>query len=184
MDRYFRRAIKPPRSGYLSAPTGVHLPSSTQPPSPGQKEDFRPRREGNRQILLRGQGGEIELRVTERLESKQRKVTSYDGTTASEPFKALTGVLRLHLEVGRFHGLAFEDAADKPLEEQLQGVFQGLYRLVVQCRITKRKSDEREKAWADEQRRRDLQERLRLEVKRREDGELRRRESLVAEAER
>jgi hypothetical protein len=138
--------------------------------------------ERNGRMVIDGYGGAINLRITERLEERVRKVPSYDGTLRSESYKVPTGVLRLHLETRRSTGFSLEDAKGQPIEAQLREMFLGLYRMVIRCRIAQRVSDERSRQWAEEQQRREAAELVRREEERRIAEERRKREALLADA--
>lgn len=133
-------------------------------------------------ILLKGQGGEHELRMSEATEARTRKVKRYEGKMEDERYKVPTG--RLRLVFARGYGLerVIEEAADAPLESRLNDVMKVAWSLVVKCR-EKARSDaqarEREAVLAAE---RAEAERFRREEALRAEEERQRRTALIDEA--
>jgi len=133
-------------------------------------------------ITVEGHGGEIEVRMTERLEQKHRERKRYDGAIEQEPYKVPTGRLRLFLERGSFTGSSLEDTSQSSLELRLNDAFRLLNALVIKCRVAKREHEAREKRWKEDEQRRALAEQKRQEEARRLREEQDRRKALEAEA--
>jgi hypothetical protein len=133
-------------------------------------------------ITVEGHGGEIEVRVTERLEQKHRERKRYDGVIEQEPYKVPTGRLRLFLERGSFTGSSLEDKPGSPLELRHNDVFRLLNALIIRSRVAKREREAREKRWKEDEQRRALAEQKRQEEARRLREEQDRRKALEAEA--
>lgn len=133
-------------------------------------------------ITVEGHGGEIEVRMTERLEQKHRERKRYDGAMEQEPYKVPTGRLRLFLERGSFTGSSLEDKPQLSLELQLNDAFRLLNALIIRSRDAKREHEAREKRRKEDEQRRALAEQKRQEEARRLREEQDRRKALEAEA--
>ena len=122
-------------------------------------------------IVFAGHDAEVQLRVTEPLESKTRPVTRYDGKVEQEKYYLPTGRLRITLQIGYGEGPIVEDKDSRPLESQLNRVFSRIYRQVV-------------KAWREERRHQAFHRELEQEARQRaEAARLREeREKAMAEA--
>lgn len=103
-------------------------------------------------IVFSGHDAEVQLRLTEQLESKTRPRTGYDGKVEQQKYHEPTGRLRITLQIGYREGSSFEDRDSRPLESQLNQVFHGIYRLVV-------------KAWQEERRHRAFQRKFEEEAR-------------------
>ena len=85
-------------------------------------------------VVLKGHGGELELRLSEATEQKTRKVKRYDGKMEDERYRVPTGRLRIYVERGYGKVWSFEERADAPLELRLNALFVGVWKQVVLCR--------------------------------------------------
>jgi hypothetical protein len=133
-------------------------------------------------IGIAGHGGEVDVRMTERLEQRHRERRRYDGSIEQEPYKVPTGRLRLFLERGSFTGSSLEDAPQAPLELRLNDAFRRLNALIIRSRVAQRESEARHKRWQEEEQRRALAEQHRQEELRRLREEQERRKALESEA--
>lgn len=133
-------------------------------------------------ITVEGHGGEIEVRMTERLEQQHRERKRYDGATEQQSYKVPTGRLRLFLERGSFTGSSLEDKPQSLLESRLNDAFRLLNALVIRSRVAKREQEAREGRWKEEEQRRALAEQKRQEEAKRIREEHDRRKALEAEA--
>lgn len=122
-------------------------------------------------IVFAGHDAEVQLRVTEPLESKTRPVTRYDGKVEQEKYYVPTGRLRIALQIGYGEGPIVEDKGSHPLESQLNRVFSRIYRQVV-------------KAWREERRHQKFHRELEEEARQRAEAARIReeRERAIAEA--
>jgi hypothetical protein len=132
-------------------------------------------------ILLKGHGGDLELRMSEATEARTRKVKRYDGQMEDERYKVPTG--RIRLVFARRYNLerVIEEAAGALLETQLNNVMKVVWELVVKCRGRARwdaQAREREAALAAE---RAEAERIRREEAQRLEEERQRRTALIDE---
>lgn len=90
---------------------------------------------------IEGHGGSVDLRISEKLLTKTRKVRRYDGKLEDEKYREPSECLGLYLEIGYFSGAQFSDAPGAVLQDQLNRVFIALSKLVVRCRVRTRKED-------------------------------------------
>ena len=132
-------------------------------------------------IVLRGHGGELELRMSEKTEQRTRKVRRYDGKMEDEQYRVPTGRLRLYVE--RAYGKVWtcDESAEKPLETKLNAFFAGVWKQIRFCRKKVREEEaeaQRRAVLAAE--RAEVERREREEAEKRE-AERRRREALVEE---
>lgn len=133
-------------------------------------------------ILFEGHEATVQLRLAEQLEDKTRPEKRYDGTMEQQRYKVSTGRLRITLQTDYREGPQFTDTEESPLEERLNKIYMGMYRLVV-------KSWRADRAQMEWHRRRDEEQRQQEEQKRRETArkaaiaaERRRRRRLLAES--
>jgi hypothetical protein len=101
--------------------------------------------EAKGRILLKGYGGELELRMSEKTEQKTRKVKRYDGKLEDEQYRVPTGRLRLFVERGYGKVWTCEERADAPLEAKLNALFAGVWKQVVLCRQKARDEEAHER---------------------------------------
>ncbi|HTE39209.1 MAG TPA: hypothetical protein VK629_00170 [Steroidobacteraceae bacterium] len=90
---------------------------------------------------IEGHGGRVDLRISEKLLTKTRKVRRYDGKLEDEKYREPSECLGLYLEIGYFSGAQFSDAPGAVLQDQLNRVFIALSKLVVRCRVRTRKEE-------------------------------------------
>jgi hypothetical protein len=133
-------------------------------------------------IRVAGHGGEVDVRMTERLEQQHRERKRYDGSMERESYKVPTGRLRLFLERSSFVGSSLEDAPPVPLGLRLNDAFRLLNTLIIRCRVANREDAARHKHWQEDEQRRALAEQQRQEEARRLREEQERRKVLEAEA--
>jgi hypothetical protein len=133
-------------------------------------------------VVLKGHGGELELRMSEATEQKTRKVKRYDGKMEDERYRVPTGRLRIFIERGYGKVWTFEETAESPLEVKLNAFFVGLWRQVVLCRQKTRDVEARERREAVLAAERAEVERQAREDEARREAERQRRVSLVKEA--
>jgi hypothetical protein len=94
-------------------------------------------------IVLEGQGGELELRMSEKTEQRSRRVKRYDGKMEDEQCRVPTGRLRLYVERGYGKVWTCEETAEAPLERKLNVFFVGVWKQVAFCRVKAREEEER-----------------------------------------
>jgi len=99
--------------------------------------------EAHGRIVLEGFGGKVQLRISERLGEEWRTERSaWDTTPRNEKHKVPTGELRLF--VGEWMSeMMIPDASEKPVETQLNAVFEKIYARIVSARERQRKDDAR-----------------------------------------
>ena len=117
-------------------------------------------------IVFAGHDAEVQLRVTEPLESKTRPRTRYDGKVEQEKYYVPTGRLRVTLQIDYREGPAFEDRDSRPLESQLNRIFCGIYRQVVRAWREERKHQAFHRKLEEEARQRAEAARIREERER------------------
>jgi hypothetical protein len=135
-------------------------------------------------IALAGHNAQVQLRVTEPLETKTRPVTRYDGKVEQEKYYVPTGRLRITLQIGYREGPIFEDKDSRPLESQLNRVCSGIYRQVVKAWREERRHQAFERKYEEEARQRAEAARLREERERAIAEARMRRRRLASEANR
>lgn len=133
-------------------------------------------------VVLKGHGGELELRLSEATEQKTRKVKRYDGKMEDERYRVPTGRLRIYVERGYGKVWSFEERADAPLELRLNALFMGVWKQVVLCRQKTRDQEARAQRDAVLAAERAEVERQAREEEARREAERQRRVSLVKEA--
>jgi hypothetical protein len=132
-------------------------------------------------IVLKGHGGELEVRMSEKTEQKTRKVKRYDGKMEDEQYRVPTGRLRLYVERGYGKVWTCDESAEKPLETKLNAFFAGVWKQIKFCRQKAREEEERaRRAAVIAAERAEVERREREEAAKRE-AERKRREALVAE---
>jgi hypothetical protein len=117
-------------------------------------------------IVFAGHDAEVQLRVTEPLESKTRPRTRYDGKVEQEKYHVPTGRLRVTLQIDYREGPVFEDRDSRPLESQLNRIFCGIYRQVVRAWREERKHQAFHRKLEEEARQRAEAARIREERER------------------
>ena len=120
-------------------------------------------------LVLEGNGGRLDVRMSEKTEQKTRKVKRYDGKMEDEQYRVPTGVLRLYVERGYGKVWTLEENAEARLEAKLNAFFAGVWKQVKFCRQRAREEE------AEAQRRAVLAAE-RAEIERREAEEAARRE--------
>jgi hypothetical protein len=133
-------------------------------------------------IRVEGHGGQVDVRITERLEQQHRERKRYDRSIGQEPYKVPTGRLRLFLERDSFTGSSLEDKPGSSVELRLNDAFRLLNAMIIRSRVAKREDEAREKRWKEDEQRRALAEQKRQEEARRLREEQDRRKALEAEA--
>ena len=135
-------------------------------------------------IVFAGHNAEVQLRLSEQLESKTRPRTGYQGQAEQEKYYLPTGRLRITLEIGYRGSRTFEDRDSCPLESQLNKVLLGIYRLVVKEWQEERRHQAFERKFEEEARQRAEGARIRAERERAEAEARARRRRLVTESSR
>ncbi len=135
-------------------------------------------------IVFAGHNAEVQLRVTEPLESKTRPRTRYDGKVEQEKYYVPTGRLRITLQSGYQEGPIFEDRDTRALDTQLNRVFCGFYRQVVKVWREDRRHNAFHRELEEEARLRAEAERLKAERERLLAEDRARRRRLVSETNR
>ena len=137
---------------------------------------------GEGRLVVRGHGGRVPLRITEKLAEKIERVRRYDGSFESQKQRLPTGTLKLSLEITPWNTVDFVDRVGSPVEQQFAQILDALYKLVVRCRVERREAEHRRheqqlaaQAWV-------RAEETRKEAERRRLAEAKRRRALVAEA--
>ena len=136
---------------------------------------------GKRRIVLDGHPGEVEVRITEKLQEEWRKEPNWAKKVENVKHKVPTGILRLYVGA-TYAEKEFADTPGRPLESRLNDIFVGVYERVVRARERQRENDLREREWKEEEKRREAAEARRRAELARKEAERRRREALVAEA--
>jgi len=137
--------------------------------------------EAKGRILLKGHGGELELRMSEATEQKTRKVKRYDGKFEEERYRVPTGRLRLYAERGYGKVWSCEESAESPLEAKVNAFFAGVWKQVVLCRQKARDEEARERRAAVLAAERAEVERQAREEEARREAERQRRAALTQE---
>jgi len=131
-------------------------------------------------ITVVGHAAELQLRVTEQLETKVRPSSWRKGET--EKYKVPTGRLRITMTDGWREGPIFEDKGNVKLETRLNRFFTALYKPIVkQWQDARETKIRREQERLAELRRAEA-EKIRAEEERKSVAERRKRDALCAEA--
>lgn len=102
-------------------------------------------------LVVKGHGGLAAVRIVERLEETMEKVKRYDGKYEAEKRRNPTGVLKLSLDKSYGSTIDFTDSPARPLETQIPRILEGIYSLIVRCRIQHREAEyEQEKRKLEE----------------------------------
>jgi hypothetical protein len=133
-------------------------------------------------VVLKGHGGELELRLSEATEQSMRKVKRYDGKMEDERYRVPTGRLRIFVERGYGKVWSFEERVEAPLELRINALFAGVWKQVVLCRQKARDVEARERREAVLAAERAEVERRAWEEEARREAERQRRVSLLKEA--
>jgi hypothetical protein len=133
-------------------------------------------------VVFVGHNAEIQMRIAEQLERKDRQRVRYDGKKEQENYLMPTGRLRISLQTGYREGPTFEDKETKKLESALNAVFVAMYRLVIKCWEQERGRQDFQQQLKETERQRAEMERIRAEQERQAAEERRRREQLLQEA--
>ena len=132
-------------------------------------------------LVLEGNGGRLDVRMSEKTEQRSRKVKRYDGKLEDEQYRVPTGRLRLYVERGYGQVWTCEESAAARLEAKLNAFFAGVWKQVKFCRQKVREEEGRRRRDAEAAAVRAEIERREAEEAARREEERRRREALVAE---
>jgi hypothetical protein len=135
-------------------------------------------------VVFAGHGVDVQLRVSEDLDTKTRPHIRYDGKTEQEKYKIPTGRLRITIQSDWREGPYVADHGPTTLEAKLNRLFVIIYRLIVKHRAHQRKLDAYHRQREEDDRRREEAKRIREEQERQAAEERQRRRALLVEAKR
>ena len=133
-------------------------------------------------ITLTGHRVEIQLRITEEVQDRTRPSRWAHRANELEHYKVPTGILRISLQADSGTDRQFRDQDALPLESQLNGIFQAIYRSIVRAWKAERKRTEWRLRAEEQQRLRDEEARIAAESAQAVADEHARRRRLRAEA--
>ena len=133
-------------------------------------------------ITLTGHQVEIQLRITEEVEDRTRPRQWGLRPNELEHYKVPTGILRISLQADSGTDRQFRDQGALPLESQLNGIFQAIYRSIARAWQAERKPTEWRLRAQEQQRLRDEEARIAAERARAVADEHARRRCVRAEA--
>jgi hypothetical protein len=140
--------------------------------------------QGIGRFVVKGHGGLVAMRITERLEEKIEKVRRYDGKFEAEKRYTPTGTLKLSLDKSYGSTIDVSDTSSRPLEAQLPRAMDAIYELIVRHRMQERKREHwrQQQQFEDEARARAAEIRREEERKRAIEGK--RQQTLIRHARR